>query len=145
MTHDFHKLWLKVAAIVVASFGPVFLLGTMEATAEPARFTLDLLKWPLDGLERYDAPEIRFLSALAGGFLLGWGVVIWRLSGDVYDAAPAGVRKAVVAGFLVWFAIDSAGSVLSGAASNVIPNIAVLLLGVGPLWRPATGWRDRRA
>ena len=137
MTHEFHKRWLKVSAFIVASFGPVFILATMEGMTEPARFSLDLLKWPLDGAARYDFPEIRFLSALTGGFLLGWGALIWRLSGEAYDAAPEAVRKAVLTGFLFWFVADSLGSILSGTASNVVPNIAVLLLGVGPLWRPA--------
>ncbi|RMG68825.1 MAG: hypothetical protein D6722_11345, partial [Bacteroidetes bacterium] len=45
----FHQFWLKITAIVVGGFGPVFFLGTMAATLEPARWTLDLLSWPLDG------------------------------------------------------------------------------------------------
>lgn len=39
MTHDLCKLWLKIAAVVIGSFAPVFFLGSMEPTAEPARFT----------------------------------------------------------------------------------------------------------
>lgn len=35
MSHNFHKFWLKVTAVVVGSFGPVFFLGTMMPTAEP--------------------------------------------------------------------------------------------------------------
>ena len=80
MTHDFHKFWLKITAFVVGSFGPVFFFGTMAATKEPARFTLDLLSWPLDGNMTWDSPDTMFLSALAGGFLMGWGVMIWCLS-----------------------------------------------------------------
>ena len=49
MSHAFHKLWLKISAIVVGSFGPVFFLGTMTETSEPARLTLDILSWPVDG------------------------------------------------------------------------------------------------
>jgi hypothetical protein len=139
MTHATHKRWLKVAAALTASFGPVFFLGTMAATAEPARWSLDLLSWPLDGAQSYADPTLRFLTALTGGFLLGWGVLIWLLSGSVYDAAPEGVRKAVVGGFLAWFVLDSAGSIAGGNASNALFNIAVLLALVGPLWRPARG------
>ena len=40
-------------------------------------------------------------------------------------------------GILAWFVLDSAGSIASGNASNAVFNIAVLLLAVGPLWRPA--------
>lgn len=133
----FHKFWLKITAIVVGSFGPVFFLGTMAQTLEPARFTLDLLSWPLDGATTWDSPDTRFLSALTGGFLFGWGVMIWCLSAWVHDAAPEGVRRSVLTGTLAWFCLDSAGSVASGNASNAAFNVLVLLVAIGPLWRPA--------
>jgi hypothetical protein len=137
MSHNFHKFWLKVTAIVVGSFGPVFFLGTMLATSEPARWTLDILSWPVDGQQTYASPDTRFLSALTGGFLLGWGVTIWCLSVWVYDAAPEAVRRTVVIGLLAWFVLDSAGSIASGTPSNALFNILVLLIAVGPLWRQA--------
>jgi hypothetical protein len=137
MTRQFHKFWLKITAIVVGSFGPVFFLGSIPDTVEPARFTLDLLSWPLDGATTFTSPDTRFLSALTGGFLLGWGVMIWCLSNWVYDAAPEGVRKTVLTSVLAWFLLDSAGSIASGNASNALFNIVVLMIAVGPLWRPA--------
>jgi hypothetical protein len=136
-SHRFHKFWLKITAVVVGSFGPVFFLGTMLPTSGPARWTLDLLSWPLDGLQTYASPDTRFLSALTGGFLLGWGVMIWCLSTWVYDTAPEAVRRTVLIGVLAWFVLDSAGSVASGNPSNVLFNVLVLLLAVGPLWVPA--------
>lgn len=138
MTQDFHKLWLKVTALVVGSFGPVFFLGSIEGLGEPARFTLDLLSWPIDGATTYASPDTRFLSALTGGFLFGWGVMIWCLSAWVYDLAPDAVRRAVVAGVLGWFVLDSSGSILSGNGSNAVFNVAVLLIAVGPMW-----WRAK--
>ncbi|MEY3242409.1 MAG: hypothetical protein RIR11_3848 [Bacteroidota bacterium] len=137
MTHQFHKFWLKITAVVVGSFGPIFFLGTMASTIEPARLTLDLLSWPIDNATTYNDPDTRFLSALTGGFLLGWGVTIWLLSIWVYDKAPEGVRKTVLTGLLCWFFLDSSGSIASGNASNAFFNVIVLLLAVGPLWRPA--------
>lgn len=137
MTKTFHKTYLKVTAIVVASFAPVFFLGTMLSTSEPARWTLDFLSFPLDGVQSYEAATTRFLSALTGGFLLGWGVTIWCLQKWVYDLAPEAVRKAVLAGILSWFFLDSTGSIASGNASNALFNVIVLLIAVGPLWRPA--------
>ena len=137
MSQSFHKFWLKITAIVVGSFGPVFFLGSMPETLEPARWTLDLLSWPLDGATSYASADTRFLSALTGGFLLGWGLTIWCLSIWVYDAAPEGVRKSVVTGAIAWFLLDSAGSAASGNASNVFFNTLILLVAVGPLWRAA--------
>ena len=137
MSRGFHKFWLKITAVVVGSFAPVFFLGAMPETIEPARLTLDILSWPIDGATTYASPDTRFLSAVTGGFLLGWGVMIWCLSTWVYDAAPEGVRRAVLTGTLAWFLLDSAGSIASGNPSNALFNVVVLLIAVGPMWRPA--------
>lgn len=136
-SHKLHKAWLKITAVIVGSFSPIFFFGTMLATSEPARWTLDFLSWPLDGTQTYASPETRFLSAVTGGFLLGWGVMIWCLSVWVYDSAPNAVRKSVLIGILAWFVLDSAGSIASETSSNAIFNIFVLFLAIGPLWRPA--------
>lgn len=137
MTPKFHKFWLLISAIVIGSFGPIFALGSLEATAEMARWSLDLLSWPLDGLQTYSDPTTRFLSALTGGFLFGWGVMVWGLRRWVYDLAPEGVRRALLTGVLAWFFLDSAGSWASGNPSNVFFNVIVLVTVIGPLWLPA--------
>ncbi|MBC7974783.1 MAG: hypothetical protein H7138_07325 [Myxococcales bacterium] len=139
MTHDTHKLWLKVAAVVIGAFGPVFFLGTMAPTMEPARLTLDLLSWPIDGATTYAHPDTRFLSALTGGFLCGWGVMTWCLAAWVYDLAPEAARRTALASLCTWFCIDSVGSIASGNPSNALFNVFVLVLAAGPLWVPARG------
>ena len=136
-SHKAHKTYLKISAVLVMLFGPIFFLGTFDATVEPIRFSADVLAWPVDGAQTYDHPDTRFVGALAGGFLLGWGALIWMLSGKPYDAEPEAIRRAVVTGFVAWFLLDSAGSITSGHASNAGFNILVLIAFVGPLWRPA--------
>jgi hypothetical protein len=137
MSRSFHRFWLKITAIIVGSFGPVFFLGAMPQTSAPARLTLDLLGWRLFHPSSYDAVDTRFLSAVTGGFLLGWGVMIWCLSAWVHPIAAEPVRRTVVTSLLAWFCLDSAGSIASGNPSNAAFNVVVLLLAAGPLWRPA--------
>lgn len=132
-----HKFYLRITAIIIGSFGPVFFFGTMPATSAPAAWSMDFLSWPLDGQQNFLNPTTRFLSALTGGFLLGWGVTIWYLATKVYDKAPEPVRQVVLRGLLSWFVLDSAGSVASGHSSNAFFNVIVLFLAVGPLWKPA--------
>ena len=74
-TRAFHTVWFKITAIVTGSFGPIFFLAAMTQMLEPARFTLDLLNRPLDGSATWASPDTRFLSALTGRFLFGWGVM----------------------------------------------------------------------
>lgn len=134
MTYQTHKSYLRITAIVIASLGPVFSLGSMVSLSEPARFTLDILSLPLDGVQTYNDPTTRFLSALSGGFLFGWGVCIWFLRSLAFDKAPDEIRKSVIAGIIAWFLLDSAGSAASGNISNLFFNLLVLLLATGPLW-----------
>ena len=136
-TQALHKTWLKVAGATLFAFGILGLVGSVPATNEPLRWALDLLAWPLDGYPSYESREICFLTALTGGFLAGWGTLVFLTSGELYDAAPEAVRKVVVAGFLVWFLVDSSGSILSGHWPNAVWNIGVLIFLVGPMWRPA--------
>lgn len=136
-TERLQKTYLKITALVIGSFGPVFFLGTMLSTSEPARWTLDFLSFPLDGIQNYNEATTRFLSALTGGFLFGWGVMVWFLSTWVYDKAPEQVRKAVLFGLLSWFVLDSSGSIASGNSSNALFNVIILVIAVGPLWLPA--------
>lgn len=138
MTHATHKKWLKVTALVIGAFGPVFTLGTRARTSEPARLTLDLLSWPIDGATTFTHPDTRFLSALTGGFLAGWGVMVWCLSVWVFDHAPDAVRRTVLTGLCTWFVFDSAGSIASGNPSNALFNVLVLALAAGPLPFAAT-------
>lgn len=135
-TQSGHKDWLRTTALVVGSSAPVLFFGSMAATAEPARFLIDMITWPL-GTVTFAAQETRFLSAITAGFLLGWAVMIWCLRAWVYDAAPDGVRKSVLTGTLAWFVLDSVGVVLAGSPINVVFNLVVLLFAVGPLWWPA--------
>lgn len=137
MTHKTHKSYLLFTAILIGGFGPIFALGAMESASEPARWTLDLLSWPLDGAQTYDDPTTRFLTALTGGFLFGWGVMVWCLRQWVYDLAPEGVRKSLVVSAIAWCVLDSFGSIMSGNAINAFFNIIFLLLAIGPMWRPA--------
>jgi hypothetical protein len=137
MTEILHRRWLVFTSIIIGAFGPVFALGTMEQTLEPARLSLDILTWPVDGDITLAHAETRFLAALTGGFLLGWGVTIFCLARWVHPLAPDPVRKCVLAGLCAWFLLDSAGSVASGNATNVPFNVIVLLLAAGPLWWPA--------
>jgi len=136
MTQKLHKFWLIITTIVVASFGPVFSLGTTVESSAFASWTLDVLSWSM-GTHNYAAPTTRFLTALTGGFLFGFGMLIFFLQKWVYDKAPNETRKAVVGALLAWFVLDSLGSIASGNAINAFFNVIVLLIAVGPLWLPA--------
>lgn len=138
MTKALHKKWLNVTALVIAAFGPIFFLGTMLETKFLSTLTMDFLSFPVDGSYTGEDKDTQFLSAITGGFLFGWGMMIYFLKIWVFDASPEGVRKAVLFGLFSWFLLDSSGSIASGNWQNAVINIFVLLLAAGPLFFKAT-------
>lgn len=132
-----HNLWLRFAGVVIAVGGPVLTLATFAGFSEPARWSLDLLSYPIDGFPTYDDRSMRFLSALSGGFLVAWGVMAWCLAVWVHTTNPEGARRVFVVSACSWFVFDSTGSIASGAWPNAVWNVFFLLLVIGPMWRPA--------
>ena len=133
MTHEFTKKYMKFSAVVIGFGGPIFTLATREKHADLAQWFLGLLAGKAN-FHDFSHPTTPFLSALPGGFLFGWGVTVYALSGRAFDADPVGVQRAVVAGLSSWFVLDSLGSILSGNPVNVAWNVAVLGIAVGPMW-----------
>jgi formate/nitrite transporter FocA (FNT family) len=143
MTKNTHKIWLKVTAISIFGYAVLFFLGTIKNFCKPIEFILDFSSFPLDRFQNYDAPTTVFLSALLGGILFGWGMMILLLSIKLYDKSPEQVRQIVLISLLSWFIVDSIGSTFSGNVNNVVTNIGLLLLLVGPLWMPAKEEKEK--
>ncbi len=136
MTKQTHKNWLKLSAIAISIYALLFFIGSTQSLKKLIEVVLDLSEWPLDGLQNYDASTTVLLSAILGGVMFGWSILIWLLS-DIYDREPEPIRKAVVISLMTWFIIDSLGCVLSGNVSNSITNIALIITLIGPLCKKA--------
>ncbi|NDW47558.1 excinuclease ABC subunit A [Ruegeria sp. PrR005] len=134
MTHDRATRLLSLAAIATALFGlAMFATVALDQRAVFEMF-LDLAILPIDGADRLDTPTARLLTAISGGLLTGLGVMIWQVVRDVYARDPETGGRIILRGVLAWFVIDSAGSVLAGAAFNVLMNSGFLALFLVPLF-----------
>ncbi|TMM53610.1 hypothetical protein FEE95_17050 [Maribacter algarum] len=137
MSGKTHKIWLKISSILSMLYAALFFLGSIPKTKGAIEFVLDISSWPFDNVQNYDANTTEFLSAISGGILFGWAILIWLLSSKIYDLAPEQVRKIVLISLLSWFVVDSSGSIFSGNSNNAVTNIFLLIILVGPLWVPA--------
>lgn len=123
---------LRFAAGVTMGFGLMTALAALPQLAAPTVMLADILIWPVDGAETGSLPEARLLYAIAGGVLTGWGWMIWLLAGEAMERQPELVRTVIRQSLLLWFAVDSTGSVLAGAPLNVLANGAFLALFLVP-------------
>lgn len=127
------RLWLKIAADALIVFGLATAIAAWPPAAGMLGFFADLLFWPVDGAQGVDTQAAQLLAAIGGGVMAGWGATIYLLADRLYLREPALVRGIVLTGLFVWFAIDSTGSVISGAPLNVLGNLALLAVFLVPL------------
>ena len=135
MTQEKTILWLKTGSGLMIFFGLLIAIATIPAAAAPVEFLADLIFFPLDGAQDIGAPETRLMSAISGGLLVGWGLMLWMMATRLYPADPALAKQLIVTSIVAWFIVDSTGSVLSGALLNALFNVSFLLIFCVPLWR----------
>lgn len=125
---------LKFTAWLIIGFGAFMAAAVLPPIGAVLNWLTDLVLWPLDGAQHMAAPAARLLVAIVGGIMVGWGSIMLMLSGEVARSHPQLVRRIAIRGYLIWYAIDSAGSVLAGAPWNVLGNTLFLALLLVPFW-----------
>ncbi|HPG29025.1 MAG TPA: hypothetical protein PLW10_25560, partial [Myxococcota bacterium] len=99
--------------------------------------------------ETYTPEDLEFIRAQAERLRAGDRAVLFCFGGNILEGGqglmgyqdymcslagnPALVRAILLPGLLVWFLVDSAGSLISGGGINVIGNLGFLILFGVPL------------
>lgn len=135
MYKDQTVFWLKAASATLIGFGVVFALSMFPVAQDVTLLFVDLVLWPIDGVQRLSAAETRLFCAISGGLTAGLGVMIWQMVSHLYPREPEMARTIILSGVGAWFVVDSTGSILAGAPGNALLNVVFLLMFVGPLWK----------
>jgi len=139
MTQETTLRWLKFGSALTIFFGALVAAAAVPVLSGPVQFLADLIFFPLDGLQSVAAKETRLINAIGGGVMVGWGVMLWMISTQLYPKEPALAGKIIMTSIIVWFIVDSTGSVLAGAPLNALGNTSFLLIFCLPLWRSSSG------
>lgn len=124
---------LKAACLGTIATGFVSVAASHPAGAALWSLLFDLLQWPLDGQQGSFSSEARVLNAVCGGMLAGWGSLMYWLASGPIARGDQEARRAFAASVLVWFVIDSAGSLAAGWPGNVVLNVVFLVALLVPL------------
>jgi hypothetical protein len=135
MDQDTTLRWLKFGSALTILFGLLVAAAATPLGAGPAQFLADLIFFPIDGAQRLAAPETRLISAIGGGVMAGWGVLLWMISTNLFPSDSALAAKLITSSLVTWFVIDGAGSIVAGAPLNAVFNVSFLLIFCIPLWR----------
>lgn len=139
MALDKVQLWLRICMIFYVIMGVGMAMAAVPGLGWPMFVLGDLLTWPVNGHDGFDRMEVRWLSAIGGGVLAGWGVLIGLTARHFLPLAPVEGRRVLLTSVWVWFVLDGVGSVAAGVPFNVTGNLVFLALVQVPLWRPIAG------
>ena len=92
----------------------------------------DFLDYPFDGDFKF-SPEARWMAAIAGGVFAALCVFFHQVVAPALEEGDERVRRGAMLAMLVWFPIDSIGSIAAGAPANAAFNVLFLALFLTPL------------
>jgi len=93
----------------------------------------DLADWPLDGETTAYTQEARWFSAIGGGLFAGLSVLLFMVIAPLIEQGSRMAARGLVVSMLVWFVIDSAGSIAAGVPANAAFNVLFLAMLIGPV------------
>ncbi|KIC08383.1 excinuclease ABC subunit A [Leisingera sp. ANG-M1] len=139
MTHTAAIRFLKTVSILSAAFGLAMVLALATPLGAALGLFIDLAFLPVDGAQSLTPGPAALMTAISGGLMCGFCVLIYLVAEHVYSTDPALGRRLLIPALLAWYTPDSLGSLAAGAWFNVVMNTAFLALFLVPLMlaRPA--------
>ena len=133
MSLDLRFRLMRIIAVIFALYTVVWSLAPYTSINLPARFLLDVLDWPIDNMGLALDQNTKWLSTIGATLLGAVSVFLWGIVAPALKRGDSQVAKMTLLAFIVWYVIDSAGSIAAGVASNVVFNTAYLVLVLIPL------------
>jgi len=133
MSLDIRAKFMMVVAVTFFIYSVFWALAPYPTINLPARLILDLANWPLDSLETPLDRNTRWLSAIGSGVLAAISIFLGGIVVPAIKNADTSITRTTILAMIVWYVIDSTGSVASGVSSNVFFNSIYLGLVLIPL------------
>ncbi len=125
--------FLMVVSIIFGIYSLLWGLAPFAGFNIPARFILDFSDWPIDNLSAPLDRNTMWLSAIAAGLLGAVSIFLGRIVVPALKEGNRPVIHATILAMMVWYILDSAGSMAAGVSSNVVFNSIYLALVLIPL------------
>ena len=133
MSLDLRFKLMRMVALVLGLYTLVWGLAPYTSINMPARFLLDVLDWPIDNTAAALDRNTKWLSAIGASFLGAVAVFLWGIVAPALKRGDAEVARTALLAFIVWYVIDSVGSIAAGVFSNAIFNTIYLVAMALPL------------
>ncbi len=133
MTLETRAKFVQVIAIVLIIFSLLWALASYPAINLPARFILDMSDWPIDSLSKPLTRDMMWMSSISAGLLVAISVFFYGIVAPAVMRADMPIIKTTIVAMMLWFVVDSVGSIAAGVTSNAVFNSLYLVLILFPL------------
>ncbi len=133
MTHKQAANIIRYLSVGFFIMALVFASGAFASFDGASKLLHDVADWPMDGSMADYTREAKWFSAIGGGLFAGYSVLFFLVVAPLVEQGSSLVIRGTIISMLVWFVIDSAGSVAAGVPTNVVFNVGFLAVFLGPL------------
>ena len=125
--------FLRIISYLMIINAVIWGLAPFDQFNAPAHFYLDLLDWPPGDAPAELDRNTKWLSAIGAGLLMALAVMLLGITCPALDEGDKRTVRVTAIALMVWFVIDSAGSIAAGAPANVFFNTVYLIPMLVPL------------
>jgi hypothetical protein len=126
------KTWIDIWGWAMVGAGVLFALAAFPQTDFLARFFYETVDWPSTKTIVFDPIDYRLSVGLVGALTIGWAIMMVGMIrlGHIYGRP---VWQVLTTGFVTWWVIDSAMSVMLGFPFNAVSNTVLLVAYLIPI------------
>ena len=124
---------IRYVAYGFIGFALIWGLAPYQGINWPSRALLDLLNWPFgDGAPVFTQSEM-WLSSIGAGLTFAISIMLIGIVAPAAERMERNTIRVTMGAFIVWYLVDSIGSVASGVPSNAFFNLIFLAAILVPL------------
>jgi len=125
--------FMLVIAALFFIYAMLWVTAAFPSVNLPARFILDISDWPMDNLAAPLDRNTQWLSSISAGLLAGLAVIFGGIVAPAIKQRNVSITRVTIAAMVVWYVVDSVGSIAAGVVSNVFFNTIYLVATLIPL------------
>ncbi|PLX18207.1 MAG: hypothetical protein C0597_06385 [Marinilabiliales bacterium] len=129
----FYITWLKIACVLTGVTGIIAMAASTPKGAHLWLALFDMLKWPINNDPSEFQSESLALNAVLGGVMTGWASLMYSIIDNQVTKGNFEMLKYISLSILIWFIVDSAGSILADLPLNVLLNSVFLIIFIIPI------------
>lgn len=124
---------IRIVAILFIIFAIIWGLAPYQAINAPSRVLLDILDWPFgDASPTFTGSEM-WLSSIGAGLTAAISIMLIGIVAPAVEKSDRKTARVTILAFIIWYIVDSVGSVVSGIPSNAFFNLILLIAILIPL------------